>query len=78
MTDRAAIIARILDRVQFVSGAEPAAIANDKPLLDLVDSLDLQEIGFLVETDFGVDLIELDENSTVDSIADAVIAAKGA
>lgn len=78
MVARAEIVARILDHAQFVSGAAPEPIACDTPLIDLVDSLDLQEIGFRVETEFGIDLIELDENTTVDSIADAVIAAKGA
>ena len=79
MTARAEIVARILDHAQFVHGAAPDdPIACDTPLIDLVDSLDLQEIGFRVETEFGIELIELDENTTVDSIADAVIAAMGA
>ena len=76
---RPAIIARILDRVQFVTGEEPGAIATDKPLLGQaeIDSLDVCELEFELEGEFGLSAaLNLKPDSTVDSIADAVIAAR--
>ena len=81
MTARAEIVARILDRVQFVTGAAPQTIATDKPLLGQaqIDSLDVFELEFELEGEFGLSAaLDLKPDSTVDSIADAVIAAKGA
>jgi acyl carrier protein len=77
MTDRAAVVARIADKVQFVTGAEPSSLAHDKLLLGqaFIDSLDVQEIAFLIEEEFGVEL-DLDADFSIDIIADAVMAAK--
>lgn len=79
MTARAAIIARIADVVQFVSGVAPDTIAHDKPLLGQahIDSLDLAEIEFSVESEFAIAELGAGADASIDSIADAVIAAQG-
>ena len=81
MTARAEIVARILDRVQFVGAVDPQTIATDKPLLEdpRIDSLDVVELELDIEDDFDLPCgIDIGLHSTVDSIADAVIAAMGA
>lgn len=77
------IIARILDRVQFVTGAAPDEIANDKPLAGqqiaagTIDSLDLVEIEMAVEDAFDLDVgaLDLKPDASIDGIADVVVAA---
>lgn len=78
MTARADVIARITDRVQFLTAAAPGAIAHDRPLVgqEDIDSLDLAEIEFHVEGEFGIPQLDLPADCTIDSIADAVIAAR--
>lgn len=84
MTARAEIVARIVSLVQFHTGAAPGELGHDKPLagqkLDAgtIDSLDLVEIEMAVEDSFDLMLgaLDLKPDSTVDSIADAVIAAQ--
>jgi acyl carrier protein len=79
VTTRAEIITRITDRVQFLSGADPATLAHDKPLVGEtnLDSLDLFEMEMMVEEEFGIGTMSLSPSSTIDSIADTVIAALG-
>lgn len=80
MTERAAIVARIADRIQFLTGAAPDTIEFHKPLLGqaYIDSLDLVGIAFAVEEEFGVSYDDFPsvEHWTVELIADAVIAAR--
>lgn len=80
---RTDVIARILDRVQIVTGAAPGEVATDKPLAGqqlaagTVDSLDMMEIEMDVEDEFDIRAAALDlrADCSVEDIADAVIAA---
>ena len=80
---RSEIIARIVSLVQFHTGAAPGEVAHDKPLAGqeiaagAIDSLDLVEIEMSVEDSFDLRIGALKPDSTVDSIADAVLAAQG-
>jgi acyl carrier protein len=79
------IIARIVTRVAYVTGAAPGEVAHDKPLkgqqlaAGTIDSLDLTEIEIAVEEAFDLPMsaLDLQPDASVESIADAVIAAKG-
>ncbi len=81
---RPAIIARIVSRVQFVTGAAPGEIAHDRPLkgqeigAGTIDSLDVVEIEIAVEEAFDIQMgaMDLKPDASIDSIADAVIAAR--
>lgn len=77
MTDRAEIVARICDRLQFIRGIDPAAIAHDRPLAAQgVDSLDRFDLELDVEDEFGIAGVDwMPTDASIDSIADAVIAA---
>ncbi len=78
MATRAEIVARILRAVEATTMLDHAVIDTRRPLIgqEYIDSLDLMEI----ETEL-VDALRTDLNltpdATVDSIADAVIAARG-
>lgn len=76
MTARPEIVARICDRLQFITGAAPDVIAHDKSLTEQagITSLDLFDLELDVEDEFDV-RIEFPGDWTIDSIADAVIAA---
>lgn len=80
MTDRADIVARIADRIQFLTGAAPGSLAKDKALLGqaFIDSLDLVELAAAVEEEFGVSYDDFPSVAffSVETIADAVIAAR--
>jgi acyl carrier protein len=76
---RADVIARIVSRVQFVTGAAPGDLPLDKPLADMgVDSLDRAEIEMEIEDEFGLAMATLDlkADCTIDSMAEAVMAAQ--
>mgnify|MGYP006355612447 FL=1 len=81
---RADIIARITDRVQFVTGAAPADLALDKPRLGqrvgnaVICSHDIADIEIDLEDEFDLGIGALDEMGidwSIDSIADAVLLA---
>jgi acyl carrier protein len=77
MTARADVVARIADKIQFLTGIDPASLVHDKPVIGQagVDSLDLMEIGMAIEEEFALTL-ETTPDTTIDSIADAVMAAR--
>jgi acyl carrier protein len=74
MTARAAIVDRILDRVQFLIGPAPNEIAHDRPLLGQarIDSLDVVEISMAVEEEFGITLDNPNDSWSIESIAEMV------
>jgi acyl carrier protein len=75
--DRAEVVTRIADRVQYVTGIDLADLAHDKPLMGqgYCDSLDLAELAFRLEEDFAILEIPMPADSTIEKIADAVMAA---
>lgn len=83
---RADILARIADRIHFIVGAAPNTLAYDKPLMGqrvdsaVIDSLDIAELENALEDEFDLAIGALDRvpaDWSIDSIADAVLAAQG-
>lgn len=85
MTARADIVARITDRIQFLTGAAPDALAHDRPLIgqrisiSVITIFEIAEIENSIEDEFAIGdgtLDDLPVDWSIDKIADAVIAAK--
>ncbi len=81
MTTRSNIIARIGDRIQFITGTSSEAFAPDRPLIGQsrgqahVDMLDIAEIENDIEDEFALSIGALDSmpvDWSIDSIADLI------